>query len=156
MDKELRCEQCDSYNHNNNENNNNKSRQQITLDNLNWGIENRTISIVAHCSGARLYTLMQIEYAHVCVCVHLHSQRFFDMLTVDFSDNLTGLNVKSVSKITLKCRRTTLKEFYCRPPFSLLVVVVVVVSQHWPSRAVNCNCARVCVCKYMYMCVSQS
>lgn len=132
MDKELRCEQCDSYNHNNN-----KNRQQITLDNLNWGIENRTISIVAHCSGARLYTLMQIEYALVCVCVrcvcvHLHSQRFFDMLTVDFSDNLTGLNVKSVSKITLKCRRTTLKEFYCRPPFSLLVV--------------RCCCCRCCCC----------
>lgn len=56
------------------------------------------------------------------------------MLTVDFSDNLTGLNVKSVSKITLKCRRTSLKEFYCRPQFSfsvpIAVSVVVVVSQH--------------------------
>lgn len=43
--------------------------------------------------------------------VHLHSQRFFDMLTVDFSDNLTGFDVKSVSKITLECQLTTLKEF---------------------------------------------
>jgi len=65
--------------------------------------------------------------------VHLHSQRFFDMLTVDFSDNLTGFDVKSVSKITLECQLTTLKEF---SELTSVVIVIVAVSGHGVQQIV--------------------
>jgi len=55
------------------------------------------------------------------------------MLTVDFSDNLTGFDVKSVSKITLECQLTTLKEF---SELTSVVIVIVAVSGHGVQQIV--------------------
>lgn len=55
------------------------------------------------------------------------------MLTVDFSDNLTGFDVKSVSKITLECQLTTLKEF---SELASLAVVVLILFGHGVQQIV--------------------
>lgn len=55
------------------------------------------------------------------------------MLTVDFSDNLTGFDVKSVSKITLECQLTTLEEF---SELASLAVVVLILFGHGVQQIV--------------------